>query len=212
MLAADVSVHADGGGKRPAAPDPIFGFDEVMKLHAYLANQFQTHQSKLVRTGFINGLPGFRTLEADGELQTTTLDIEDGRITAIYVVRNPDKRKPCICPPRQPLVSLVGQRKSMHPFSPGSRKNCCDGEEGQNGPLPDTAQQRDSYSITSSARASNPGGISTIRSENRRHACSPLRTGGGTNHGTETSARFFSNLLGGMQHLLAGSPVPSSTS
>jgi len=24
-------------------------------------------------------------------LQTTTLDIEDGRITAIYVVRNPDK-------------------------------------------------------------------------------------------------------------------------
>ncbi len=36
-------------------------------------------------------LPGFVTLEADGELQTTTLDIEDGRITAIYVVRNPDK-------------------------------------------------------------------------------------------------------------------------
>jgi RNA polymerase sigma-70 factor (ECF subfamily) len=91
MLAADVSVHADGGGKRPASPDPIFGFDGVMKLHAYLAQQFQTHQSKLVRTGFINGLPGFVTQEADGELQTTTLDIEDGRITAIYVVRNPDK-------------------------------------------------------------------------------------------------------------------------
>jgi RNA polymerase sigma-70 factor (ECF subfamily) len=91
MLAADVSVHADGGGKRPASPDPIFGFAEVMKLHAHLAKQFQTHQSKLVRTGFINGLPGFVTLEADGELQTTTLDIEDGRITAIYVVRNPDK-------------------------------------------------------------------------------------------------------------------------
>ena len=31
------------------------------------------------------------TLEADGELQTTTLDIEDGKISAIYVVRNPDK-------------------------------------------------------------------------------------------------------------------------
>jgi RNA polymerase sigma-70 factor (ECF subfamily) len=91
MLAADVSVHADGGGKRPASLDPIFGFDEVMKLHAYLAKQFQAHQSKLVRTGFINGLPGFVTLEADGELQTTTLDIEDCSITAIYVVRNPDK-------------------------------------------------------------------------------------------------------------------------
>src|ERR1700738_3548199 len=89
MLAADVSVHADGGGKRPASPDPIFGFDEVMKLHAYLAKQFQTHQSTLVRIGFINGLPGFVTLEADGELQTTTLDIEGGRITAIYVGRHP---------------------------------------------------------------------------------------------------------------------------
>ena len=91
MLAADVSVLADGGGKRPASLDPIFGFDEVMKLHAYLAKQFQTHQSKLIGTGSINGLPGFVTLQVDGELPTTTLDIEDGRITAIYVVRNPDK-------------------------------------------------------------------------------------------------------------------------
>ena len=39
----------------------------------------------------VNGLPGFVTLEADGELQTTALEIEDGKITAIYVVRNPDK-------------------------------------------------------------------------------------------------------------------------
>ena len=31
MLAADVSVHADGGGKRPAATEPILGFDAVMK-------------------------------------------------------------------------------------------------------------------------------------------------------------------------------------
>jgi RNA polymerase sigma-70 factor (ECF subfamily) len=91
MLAADVSVHADGGGKRPAAPDPIFGFDAVMKALAFLAKRFQTHPSTLIRTGFINGLPGLVTLEADGELQTTTLDIEDGRITAVYVVRNPDK-------------------------------------------------------------------------------------------------------------------------
>ena len=32
MLAADVSLHADGGGKRPAATEPILGFDAVMKL------------------------------------------------------------------------------------------------------------------------------------------------------------------------------------
>jgi RNA polymerase sigma-70 factor (ECF subfamily) len=91
MLAADVSVHADGGGKRPAAMRPIVGFDAVMKAHQSLANLFRKNGSKLVRTGFVNGLPGFITLEADGELQATALEIEDGKITAIYVVRNPDK-------------------------------------------------------------------------------------------------------------------------
>jgi len=91
MLAADVSVHADGGGKRPAALEPVVGFDAVMKVHEFLAAHFRQNGSRLVRAGFVNGLPGFITLEADGELQTTALDVEDGKIAAIYVVRNPDK-------------------------------------------------------------------------------------------------------------------------
>jgi RNA polymerase sigma-70 factor (ECF subfamily) len=93
MLAADVSVHADGGGKRPAVTQPVVGFDAVMKLHEVLADIFRKHKSTLVRTGFVNGLPGFITLEADGELQATTLDVEDGKVAAIYIVRNPDKLK-----------------------------------------------------------------------------------------------------------------------
>jgi RNA polymerase sigma-70 factor (ECF subfamily) len=93
MLATDVSVHADGGGKRPAARQPILGFDAVMKVHEGLAIHFRKYGSKLVRAGFINGLPGIVTLEADGELQTTALDIEDGKVAAIYIVRNPDKLK-----------------------------------------------------------------------------------------------------------------------
>jgi RNA polymerase sigma-70 factor (ECF subfamily) len=44
-----------------------------------------------VRIAFINGLPGFVTREADGELQTTALEIEDGKVAAIYVMRNPEK-------------------------------------------------------------------------------------------------------------------------
>ncbi len=91
MLAADVSVHADGGGKRSAAMQPIAGFDAVMKFHEALAALFRQKGSKLVRAGFVNGLPGFVTLEADGELQTTALEFEDGKIAAIYVMRNPDK-------------------------------------------------------------------------------------------------------------------------
>ncbi len=91
MLATDVSFHADGGGKRPAARRPIFGFDRVIKVHEALSALFKKLGSQLVRIGFINGLPGFVTREADGELQTTALQIEGGKIAAIYVVRNPDK-------------------------------------------------------------------------------------------------------------------------
>lgn len=91
LLAADVSIHADGGGKRPAAMEPILGFNAVIGAFEYLATLFRDRGSKLVRVGYVNGLPGFVSLEADGELQTTALEIEDGKIAAIYVVRNPDK-------------------------------------------------------------------------------------------------------------------------
>jgi RNA polymerase sigma-70 factor (ECF subfamily) len=47
--------------------------------------------SRIVRYGFINGLPGFVTIEQDDTLQTTALQIEDGKVAAIYVMRNPDK-------------------------------------------------------------------------------------------------------------------------
>ena len=92
LLAGDVSLHADGGGKRAAVAEPILGFAAVMKVLRLLAGFYSKKgSSQLVRTGFINGLPGFVTLEADGELQTTALELEDGKVAAIYVVRNPDK-------------------------------------------------------------------------------------------------------------------------
>jgi len=91
LLAADVGMWSDGGGKRPAAMEPVLGFDIVMKLHRSLAVLFGKYGSTLVHTGTINGLPGFVTREADGELQTTALEIEEGKVTAIYVMRNPDK-------------------------------------------------------------------------------------------------------------------------
>ncbi len=91
MLAADVGLHSDGGGKRPAAIAPILGHQAVMKVHLYLAEKIWPAGSELLRVGLINGLPGFVTREPDGELQTTALQIEAGAITAIYVMRNPDK-------------------------------------------------------------------------------------------------------------------------
>ncbi|MBV8112792.1 MAG: hypothetical protein JOZ35_02970 [Hyphomicrobiales bacterium] len=51
----------------------------------------QLHMSRLVRYGFINGLPGFVTVEQDDTLQTTALQVENDKIVAIYVTRNPDR-------------------------------------------------------------------------------------------------------------------------
>jgi RNA polymerase sigma-70 factor, ECF subfamily len=91
MLAADVVVQSDGGGKRRAALAPIVGYDAVLELHRQLAEVFATNRSQLVKFGFINGLPGFVTIESDGVLQTSALEIEDGKIVAMYLVRNPEK-------------------------------------------------------------------------------------------------------------------------
>jgi RNA polymerase sigma-70 factor (ECF subfamily) len=91
LLAADVTAYAGGGGKARAAMQPIAGLDQVMRVHAALAPLFAKTMSRLVRYGFINGLPGFVTIEEGDTLQTTALQIEDGKIAAIYVMRNPDK-------------------------------------------------------------------------------------------------------------------------
>ncbi|HJY16044.1 MAG TPA: sigma-70 family RNA polymerase sigma factor [Xanthobacteraceae bacterium] len=91
LLADDVTAYSDGGGKARAATRPIVGIEPILKLHTGLASIFAAHMSQIVRYGFINGLPGFVTVEQDGVLQTTALQIEDGKIVAIYVMRNPDK-------------------------------------------------------------------------------------------------------------------------
>ena len=91
MLASDVRLYSDGGGKRPAASRVLVGQDEVRRTFAAIGRLLRGHYGELIRYAHVNGLPGFVTREADGVLQTTALLIDDGRIQAIYVMRNPDK-------------------------------------------------------------------------------------------------------------------------
>jgi len=77
LLAADVTLYA--------------GLNDVMRLFATFASIYAVSRSRLVRYGFINGLPGFITIERGDILQTTALEIEHEGVVAIYVVRNPDK-------------------------------------------------------------------------------------------------------------------------
>ena len=64
---------------------------DVMRVHASLVPMFAQSMSRVVRYGLVNGLPGFVTMEAGETLQTTALEVVDGTIVGIYIVRNPDK-------------------------------------------------------------------------------------------------------------------------
>lgn len=91
MLAEDVSFYSDGGGKRPAAARVMIGWDEVTRTFAAIRRLMGGRTGTLVRCAHINGLPGFVSREPDGVLQTTALLIDDGKVKAVYVMRNPDK-------------------------------------------------------------------------------------------------------------------------
>lgn len=91
LLAEDANLHTDGGGKRPAALRIIASADRIcrfytglLRKHGSLATRWQ------VRTR-INGMPGVLSVEQDGLPQVTALSIDGGRITGIYVMRNPAK-------------------------------------------------------------------------------------------------------------------------
>jgi RNA polymerase sigma-70 factor (ECF subfamily) len=90
MLAHDVIVHSDGGGRVPAFRNIIHGIDRVLRLYAGLARK-QSHRPDLIRTMQIDGLPGYASIDRGQLLQTTALERRDGKITAIYIMRNPDK-------------------------------------------------------------------------------------------------------------------------
>jgi RNA polymerase sigma-70 factor, ECF subfamily len=90
MLAKDVVLVSDGGGKAIAVLRPIYGADRVSRLLVGATRKFgsPTQQSRSV---IINGLPGIMNFEGGRVLRVAALGIRAGRIHSIYIVSNPDK-------------------------------------------------------------------------------------------------------------------------
>ncbi|MBV8305494.1 MAG: RNA polymerase sigma-70 factor [Acidimicrobiia bacterium] len=87
VLAPDVVVVADGGGLVAAALRPIEGAQRVAAFLIAATRQLD-FEAKAV---WLNGSPGSR-IEIGGELNTAvSVTVENGRITQIYAVRNPQK-------------------------------------------------------------------------------------------------------------------------
>ncbi|WP_030925072.1 RNA polymerase sigma-70 factor [Streptosporangium amethystogenes] len=91
LLAADVSVVGDGGGKAPQLARAVIGAENVARLLASLFLRlaridvtFEPHE--------VNGQPGAIFRDRDGKvLHILALDVLDGQIQTIRSVINPDK-------------------------------------------------------------------------------------------------------------------------
>jgi len=91
LLAADVQIIGDSGGKAPQWGSGIFGADNVGRLLATMVPAF-VRIGVVVEPHEVNGQPGAIFRDRDGKVvNTLTLDVLGGRIQTIRAVLNPDK-------------------------------------------------------------------------------------------------------------------------
>jgi RNA polymerase sigma-70 factor, ECF subfamily len=103
LLAPEAVLHSDSGGKVRSARRPILGADRVARMFAkLLPKKGPPRAFAFVR---VNGLPGWLAMDANGIVETLALEICDGRIVALYLVRNPDKLRHVPPPGQVPWTS-----------------------------------------------------------------------------------------------------------
>jgi RNA polymerase sigma-70 factor (ECF subfamily) len=106
LLASDVRVVTDGGGKVRAAQGVIDGADRVAR---FLVESTRKRPGAWWRADFrlrfatINGLPGVIVDAPEGPVQTAAFEIEGDVVRALYVVRNPDKLRHLAAAPYEPV-------------------------------------------------------------------------------------------------------------
>ncbi|MEV0387770.1 RNA polymerase sigma-70 factor [Nonomuraea sp. NPDC050643] len=91
LLAADVQMVADSGGKAPLWGNGVFGAGNVARTLAAIVAPF-ARIGGVVEPHEVNGQPGAIFRDRDGKVvNTLTLDILDGQVQTIRAVINPDK-------------------------------------------------------------------------------------------------------------------------
>jgi RNA polymerase sigma-70 factor, ECF subfamily len=92
LLAADVVVYTDGGGKAPALPRPIHGRDRASRVLLGSARQGERLAVRALRAATINGQPGALLINAEGSpVVAVTLDVLDDQVQAVWAISNPEK-------------------------------------------------------------------------------------------------------------------------
>ena len=94
LLASDVRVVTDGGGKVAAALNVIEGADRVARFLVEVTRKRPGawwRDDFTLRFATINGLPGVIVDSPQGPVQTAAFEIDGDLVRALYVVRNLDK-------------------------------------------------------------------------------------------------------------------------
>ena len=90
LLREDAVALTDGGGRKTAALNPIYGANKVARFFIGVAGKAAGRKSR-IEPAMINGSVG-ALLYLDGELDLTlSVSIDGEKIAAVYLVRNPDK-------------------------------------------------------------------------------------------------------------------------
>jgi RNA polymerase sigma-70 factor, ECF subfamily len=90
LLAEDAVMYSDGGGKKLAALNPVYGRDKILRFVVGISSKRALPTADEVERTTINGLPGFVLRTSEG-VETLAIDIAGESIVAIYAIRNPDK-------------------------------------------------------------------------------------------------------------------------
>jgi RNA polymerase sigma-70 factor (TIGR02957 family) len=92
LLAHDVEMTSDGGGKVPALARPLQGRSRVARLLANFIRQLERLPGASLRPVEVNGGPGALFLDGQQRLiGVLALDIAGGQITSVSSIFNPDK-------------------------------------------------------------------------------------------------------------------------
>jgi RNA polymerase sigma-70 factor (ECF subfamily) len=108
LLAHDVALHGDGGGKAPSLARALHGRSRVARtLVAWLRTAARLGAS--MRRADVNGHPGAVSVDAEGRLIAVwAFDIADGQVQEVRSVVNPDKLRHL-----GPLADLDALLRSM---------------------------------------------------------------------------------------------------
>jgi RNA polymerase sigma-70 factor (ECF subfamily) len=92
MLAEDVVLQGDGGGKAPALAQALHGARRVARVLRNWGKQAPRFGVGEMRRVEINGQPGAMVMHRDGSvISVMALDIADGRVQGVRGIVNPDK-------------------------------------------------------------------------------------------------------------------------